>query len=153
MSITCIIKKCEESWEEEFVVGIKNKNNCSGFIKTVAQKLGILLPPMQADGLVDSIEKSWTKIGTGSEAAKKATEGFFVIAGLKSGQHSKKVSQGHVVIIINGPMYRAKYPKCWGGSTGSAQSKGDKSVGEVWNTVDRDNVAYYMYKQPVCINE
>ena len=146
----CIIKKCEESWEEEFVAGIKNKNNCSGFVKAVAKKLGIPLPPVQADGIIDSIEISWAKVNTGAEAAKKVAAGFFVLAGLKSNDHAKKVSQGHVVIVINGPLYRIKYPMCWGGSTGTAQSKGNKSVGEVWNTTDRDNVVYYVYKQQAC---
>ena len=150
MSISCIIKKCEQSWDEEFIAGVKNNNNCSGFIKSVAKKLDISLPQLQADGIMDAVEKSWTKIATGAEAAKKAAAGFFVVAGLNSKKHSKSVSQGHVVIVIDGPLYRAAYPKCWGGSTGSAQSKGDKSVGEVWNTVDRNNVVYYVYKHQIC---
>lgn len=147
---SCIIKKCEESWDEEFLAGIKNKNNCSGFVKSVAKKLDVLLPLVQADGIVDTIEKSWTKVNTGVEAARKAAAGFFVLAGLKSSDHAKNANQGHIVIVISGPLYRAKYPLCWGGSTGTAQSKGNKSVGEVWNTTDRDNVAYYVYKNQAC---
>ena len=100
---SCIIKKCEESWNEEFIVGIKNEKNCSGFVKSVAKKLNVPLPDAQADGIVNTIEKTWTKIGTGSEAAKKAAAGFFVLAGLKSSDHSRKVSQGHVAIVISGP--------------------------------------------------
>lgn len=149
-SDACIVKKCEESWEEEFVALIRNKNNCSGFVKSVAQKLNVPLPSVQADGIVDSISKSWTKINTGVEAANKAAAGFLVLAGLKASDHSKKASQGHIVIVISGPLYRGKYPKCWGGSTGTAQSNGNKSVGEVWNTADRDRIAYYMYRHPVC---
>lgn len=149
-SDTCIVKQCEQSWGEEFIALIKNRNNCSGFVKSVAQKLGVSLPAVNADGIVDAISKSWLKIGTGAEAANKAATGFFVLAGLKSMDHSRKASQGHVVVVIGGPLYRGKYPKCWGGSTGAAQSNGNKSVGEVWNTVDRDRVAYYMYRQPVC---
>ena len=146
----CIVKKCEESWEEQFITGTPNKKNCSGFIKSVAKKLDVPLPNVQADGIVDTIEKSWTKVSTGVEAAKKAAAGFFVLAGLKSSDHTRQVSQGHVVIVINGPLYRGKYPLCWGGSTGSAQSKGNKSVGEVWIPTDRDNVAYYVYRHQVC---
>ena len=41
------------------------------------------------------------------------------------------------------------YPKCWGGSTGGFTCKGDKSVGEVWNKLDRDSVVYYAFN-PVC---
>lgn len=149
-SDSCIVKKCEESWDEKFIASITNSKNCSGFVKSVAQKLGVPLPNVQADGIVDTIEKSWTKAKTGAEAAKKSSEGFFVLAGLKSSDQTRQGSQGHVAIIINGPLYRGKYPLCWGGSTGTAQSKGNKSVGEVWPVTDRDKVAYYMYKNQVC---
>lgn len=146
----CIVKACERSWEEEFIALIRNKNDCSGFVKSVAQKLGVSLPAVNADGIVDAISKSWSKLGTGADAANKAAAGHLVLAGLKAMDHSKKASQGHVVIVISGPLYRGTYPKCWGGSTGAAQSNGNKSVGEVWNTVDRDRAGYYMYRQPVC---
>jgi hypothetical protein len=146
----CIIKKCEESWEEEFVVRTKNKDNCSGFVKAVAKKLNVPLPPAQADGILETVKMSWTKLNSGAEAANKAAAGFFVLAGLRSGDHTKTVSQGHVVIVINGPLYRNKYPTCWGGSTGSAQSKGNKTVGEVWSPTDRDKVTYHMHKYKVC---
>lgn len=151
LSDSCIVEECKESWDEQFVANIKNSNNCSGFVKSVANKLGVPLPQAaQADGIVDAIEVSWTKIHTGIEAAKKAAEGFLVVAGLRSGEHAKKTNQGHVVIIVSGPLYRSKYPRCWGGSTGTAQSNGNKSVGEVWSTADRDNVTYYFYRRKVC---
>ena len=51
---------------------------------------------------------------------------------------------------MSGNLYRKKYPLVWGGSTGGAQSQGDKSVGEVWNNKDRDNVVYYAYSTMVC---
>lgn len=147
---SCIIQKCQESWDEQFIPSTPNSKNCSGFVKSVAKKLDVPLPNVQADGIVDTIEKSWTKIKTGSEAAKKAGMGFLVIAGLKTTDYVKPPSQGHVAIIINGPLYRDKYPLCWGGSTGTAQSRGDKSVGLIWRPEDRDSVAYYMYKIQVC---
>lgn len=146
----CIIQKCQESWDEQFIPGTPNYKNCSGFVKSVAKKLNIPLPNVQADGIVSEVEKTWTKIKTGSEASKKAAMGFFVIAGLKSGDYQSQTNQGHVAIVINGPLYRDKYPLCWGRSTGNAQSKGNKSVGLVWRTDDRDNVAYYMYNKQVC---
>ena len=148
---SCIIQKCEESWDEQFILGTPNSKNCSGFVKSVAKKLDVALPNVQADGIVSTIEKSWTKIKTGSEAAKKSAMGFFVIAGLKSGDYQRQTNQGHVAIVINGPLYRDKYPVCWGGSTGAAQSKGNKSIGVIWLGEDRDNVGYYMYQHHVCI--
>lgn len=146
----CVVDACEASWDEEFIAGVKNKNNCSGFVKSVAKRLGVQLPAAQADGIVDSIDKTWLRIGGGTEAANKAAAGHLVLAGLRSADHSKSVTQGHVAVVISGALYRGKYPTCWGGSTGTAQSRGDKSVGEIWNKIDRDNVRYYAYPSPVC---
>jgi hypothetical protein len=57
---------------------------------------------------------------------------------------------GHVAIVVSGELYKQKYPVVWGGSIASAQSKGSKTVGEVWNRADRDNVAYYAYGVVAC---
>lgn len=147
----CIIKHCEASWDEEFITGTANKNNCSGFVKAVAKKLGVPLLDVNADGLVDAISQSWTKLADGSEAALKVASGVFVIAGLKAADHKPARNNGHVAIVVSGKMYRDKYPMCWGGSTGTAQSQGDKSIGEVWNRTDRDNVGYYAWSNASCI--
>lgn len=81
----CIIDKAKESWEEELIVGTKNKNNCSGFVKSVAKKLGVPLPETaNADGIVDSIASSWKKLDSGEDAARQAAAGTFVLVGLKS---------------------------------------------------------------------
>lgn len=143
-----IVDACEAVWEQEFHAGFKNSNNCSGFVKAVAKKLGVpFLQVGRADDIGDYLAKSaeWTLLATTREAASKATAGAFVVASLKSDQHSPKRSEGHVAIVVTGPLYRDKYPRCWGGSTGLAQSKGNKSTGEIWNTKDRDNVKYYGY--------
>lgn len=147
----CIIDKSKESWEEEFLRGTKNKNNCSGFVKSVANKLGIHLPATaNADGIVTHLNHNWTKLSSGVEAAQKAAIGTFVIAGLKAGDHTPARMNGHVAIVVAGPLYKNKYPRCWGGSMGGAQSQGEKSTGEVWSRADRDNVEYYAYTTPVC---
>lgn len=115
----CIVEKCEQSWEEDFLPGTKNKNNCSGFVKAVTKKLGIPLPETaNADGSLDAISKSWTKLESGVEAARKAATGVFVIAGLKAADHSSARNNGHVAIVIDGELYKSKYPICWGGSIG-----------------------------------
>jgi hypothetical protein len=147
----CIVDQCTASWEEEFLKGTKNKNNCSGFVKSVAKRLGIPVPETaNADGIVDAIRKSWKKLDSGVDAAKQAAAGYFVIAGLKAADHKPERNNGHVAIVVTGTLYREKYPVVWGGSIGGAQSKGDKSVGEVWNNKDRDSVVYYAYAQVMC---
>jgi hypothetical protein len=144
-----IIDSCKQSWEEEFIPGTQNKNNCSGFVKSVTKKLGVPLPDANADGIVDALGKSWKKLASGAEAAQQATAGTFVVAGLKAAKHTPPRNNGHVVIVVSGKLYKDKYPLCWGGSLGSAQSRGEKSTGEVWNRTDRDNVVYYAYTKPV----
>ena len=147
----CIIEKCNESWEEEFIKGIQNKNNCSGFVKSVTKKLGIPLPETEnANGIMDYVAKKWKRLESGSEAAQQAAIGVFVLAGLKGADHKPTRNNGHVAVVVSGELYGKKYPYVWGGSIGGAQSKGDKSVGEVWNSKDRDSVIYYAYTVMVC---
>jgi hypothetical protein len=154
MADTCIVDACKAAWEEKTSAGLMNKNNCSGFIKGVAQKLGVSIPMnATADGIVDHLSGgSWSKLASGADAAKQAGNGMLVVAGLKSSDHNPKRGNGHVVIVVSGNLYRNTYPMCWGGSIGTAQSRGDKSVGEVWNRTDRDSVKYYMYTKAVCGN-
>lgn len=140
----CIVDKCKEAWTEEFITGLANKDNCSGFVKAVAKKLGVpLKETANADEIVDEIDGSWTQLPSGKSAAESAALGKFVVAGLESVGHTPARGNGHVVIIVGGKLYRDKYPMCWGGSIGSAQSQGTKSVGEVWNRRDRDSVKYF----------
>lgn len=147
----CILDKAKESWEEEFIKGTQNKDNCSGFVKAVAKKLGIPLPEtVNADGIITSISGSWQKVSSGADAAQEAATGAFVIVGLKAADHTPARNNGHVAIVVSGKLYKQKYPVVWGGSTGGAQSQGDKSVGEVWNKSDRDNVVYYKYSSLAC---
>lgn len=147
----CIIDSCKTSWEEEFLKGTKNRDNCSGFVKAVAKKLGVPLPDTaNADGIVDHLDKNWKKLASGSDARLKAQTGSFVIAALKGSGHAPARNNGHVAIVVDGDLYRQKYPMLWGGSIGSAQSQGTKSVGEVWNTRDRDSVTYYVYATFAC---
>jgi hypothetical protein len=152
MSDSCIVEKCTESWDETTSAGLVNKNNCSGFLKCVAQKLGVAMPAAaNADGLIDFMKsQNWQALASGADAVKQANNGMFVVAGLKSGEHHPGRTHGHVGVVVGGAMYRGIYPKCWCGSIGGAQSAGTKSVGEIWNKKDRDSVVYYMYAQMVC---
>lgn len=147
----CIVDACKKSWESEYLKGTKNKNNCSGFVKAVAQQLGASLPATaDADGIIDALAETWQILSDGPEAARRASVGELVIAGLKSSDHTPPRNNGHVAIVVSGELYRHAYPKCWCGSIGAAQSQGEKSVGEVWNHTDRDNVTYYGYQAAVC---
>jgi len=142
----CIVDACKEAFEKSYIEGTPNKNNCSGFVKEVARKLGVPLPhTANADGIVDHLAANWAEVADGAEAARQAGTGKLVLVGLKASDHTPARNNGHVAVVVSGDLYRSKYPKVWGGSTGSAQSQGTKSVGEVWNRSDRDNVTYYAY--------
>lgn len=141
----CIVNACKNSWDKSYLAGTPNKDNCSGFVQSVAAELGVPMPRGNANAMVDGLEQSWTKLASGAEAAQKAAQGFLVIAGLKGRTY------GHVAVVISGPLYRQKYPMCWCGSIAGAvgQSQGLKSVGQVWNRTDRDRLNYYVYPRPV----
>lgn len=140
-----VVSACQKSWNDSWIQGMVNSNNCSGFFKAVARNLNIAgVPDVQADGLVDYMKASWVALKTGVEARQKVQDGYLVAAGLKAADHMPKKSNGHVVIVVDGDLYHGKYPPCWCGSIGAAQSQGDLSVGEVWNRTDRDKTSYFM---------
>ena len=150
-SDNCLLAACRHAWDGEFLKGTKNSHNCSGFAKAVALALGVPLPATaNADGLAEHLATHWQSVKDGADAARLAGTGVLVLAVLKSSEHQPARGQGHVAVVVAGPLYRERYPLVWGGSTGGAQSKGDKSVGEVWNRRDRDQVRYYQFQTPVC---
>jgi hypothetical protein len=166
-----IVTACNSAWDETWSPGVPvNSKNCSGFFKSVTKKLNIVgVPDDVADSLIDFMDKHWMCVKTGLEGVNLVRKGFFVAAGLKASEQTPKVNkdssgkvimkdgkpetvavqQGHVAVIVDGDFYRAKYPKCWCGSIGGAQSKGDLSIGEIFSTADRDKVHYFMYSAAV----
>lgn len=140
-----IVAACTDCWDKEFIKGLKNSKNCSGFVKAVAAKLGVALPQTgNADAIIDAI-KDWTQLKSGIEALREAASGKFVLVGLKAAQHKPVATNGHIAIVVTGEVYHKIYPLVWCGSIGAAQSKGVKSVGEVWKSIDRDKVVYYAH--------
>ena len=119
----CIVNACKNSWDKSYLAGTPNKDNCSGFVQSVAAELGVPMPRGNANAMVDGLEQSWTKLASGAEAAQKAAQGFLVIAGLKGRTY------GHVAVVISGPLYRQKYPMCWCGSIAGAVGQSQPEVG------------------------
>ncbi len=69
-------------------------NNCSGFFKAVAKDLGMNVPNVTADQLIDFISQGgpdWVLIGKGpqfgGQAATYAGQGYLVVALLKASEH------------------------------------------------------------------
>ena len=120
-----------------------HSGDCSGFVRAVTAELGHPVSGT-ANGIMNELASSsaWQSIDRAA-AIEAVKTGALVIAGLKSQDHNPPRNNGHVVIVVDGPLYRGTYPLVWGGSIGNAQSKGTKTVGEVWNRSDRDAVKYY----------
>lgn len=135
-----IIAECNKQFEPF-------KDNCSGFVKAVAAKFRVVLTG-QADHIVDQMQQAgWTILNNGKEAKEKADAGWLVIAGLKSKDHDPARNNGHVAIVVKGPLDTThnKYPTgYWGSSGGAAQA--NKTLNLAWNSKDRDKVKYSAMK-------
>lgn len=135
-----LVEACKNHYES-------HQANCSGFVRAVAKDLGHTLPPGNADSIMNYLPKNhWERIPDGVSAERLAAKGIFVIVGLKSKDHEKKGTRyGHVSVVAGGNLVEGKYPLVWSGSIGGpvAQSKGTKSVVNIWRRADAGNVIYY----------
>lgn len=128
-----VTAKCITEWEA-------HKSNCSGFVRAVAQQLGVSLSGL-ANNIVDQIQAApWITLGAGAgkQAAQKAAEGYLVIGGLKASGH------GHVVVVVEGELANGKYPHAYWGRLNGAGKK-DQTVNYSWNASERDQVLYAYY--------
>lgn len=129
-----IIDRCEAAFDA-------NKNDCSAFVRAVAAASGITLTG-QADNIVDQVTGAgWVQLTDGVQAASMADAGMLVIAGLKSSEHTPPRNNGHVAIVVSGPLANGKYPTGYWGSSGGASAK-NQTLNYSWNAADRDNVHY-----------
>ncbi|MBO9154142.1 hypothetical protein ACFOTA_18145 [Chitinophaga sp. GCM10012297] len=135
-----IIDTCGDKFED-------HKSDCSGFATAVAKEFGIIFAG-NADSIVTQIQGAgWTKLDNGVAAKGKADAGWFVVAGLKSSDHTPPRNNGHVAIVVSGGLAHGKYPT---GSWGTLGGEGslNKTLNYAWNTNDRDNVLYYCRQVP-----
>jgi hypothetical protein len=131
-----IINACEKHWNA-------HKNNCSGFVNAVADQLGVPLPRMQANQIIDLISTwktiSWWKVGLPMEAAAYAENGYFVLACLKDSPY------GHVAIVTSG--YKpdnGRYPRGYWGTLNSVGEK-NGTMNYSFRKTDEHKVAYFRY--------
>lgn len=122
-----VVAACQKHWDA-------NKSDCSGFIKAVADDLGVPLSG-QANHIVDFIQQNWWTLADGNEAMMWAEAGYFVIGGLKAD------GNGHVVVVVPGPLAHGKYPTAYWGSLGGEGKKAE-TINFSWTTSDRDKVVY-----------
>src|SRR5437867_8011533 len=133
-SASKVIDACEKYWDA-------NSANCSGFVKAVASSLGIILSG-QANDIVDFIkdDNGWYNVDSGSDAMLWAEAGYLVVGGLKGSDQVKPGSNGHVVIVVPGPVDRT-YPTAYWGQLGGIGRK-KTTINYAWAQTDRDKVIY-----------
>jgi len=119
---------CEEEWDG-------HKADCSGFVKAVAHRLGLLLSG-QANDIMRHLRSNWNRAAHGKDASEKAAAGWLVVAGLEARPN------GHVVVVVPGPLNRGKYPTAYWGRLGRSGSK-NQTINWSWSQSDIEMVAYY----------
>ena len=129
-----VTKACEAHWES-------HKDDCSGFAKAVANALGITLTG-QANDIVDKMGAlPWKGLDSAKAAKDQADLGYLVLGGLKA------TKNGHVVVVVSGPLNRETYPTAYWGKLGGEGRKAT-TINWAWNKTDRDKVVYAYYKEP-----
>lgn len=54
----CIVNACKNSWDKSYLAGTPNKDNCSGFVQSVAAELGVPMPRGNANAMVDGLGRA-----------------------------------------------------------------------------------------------
>ena len=141
-----IVLACEKWWPVTGPNGLPNRSDCSGFVKSVAQELGITLLG-NANDIFNSIQSApWSRLGIGDSAAHlaavAATNGMFVIGAWRNSSGGN----GHVAVIVDtnysSPTvpYRDRAIAYWGtlGSDGEKYAMHTAS----WGAAKRPQVIY-----------
>jgi hypothetical protein len=132
-----IIDACEVRWEA-------NKSDCNKFVRAVGADVGVSVVAGNADAIIDDLSANWTSVAGGAAAKAKADNGYFVIAGLKAADHTPPRLNGHVAVVVSGPLDSThnKYPTGYWGSLGGIGKK-NTTLNYSWVAEDRDNVRYF----------
>ena len=137
-----------KNWQD-----VSTRSNCSGFLRSVAADFGITGLDKVANGQIEYIMTSWESIPTAALAADEAAKGSFVVAVLRGSEHADHRDEGHVAIVLPGPLQQrgsgdtgGAYPFVWCAGGKGGQSDGTRTVGDVWRPADRNHVHYYKYK-------
>ena len=134
-----IIQSCKDAWPS-------TKDACNKFVIEVASKYGVTITGA-ANDLVDQLKGAgWKQHGyDGFAAALAAKNGRLVIAGQIGSDHVPPASDGHVAVIIDGPLAYSEYPSgYWGSTDPKLREKGGEgtTINFAWNTGSRDRVTY-----------
>ncbi len=129
-----VTKACKEKWPSF-------KDDCSGFVVAVAGELCVSLSG-QANHIVDQITGAdWTKEADGKAAKEAADQGKLVVGGLRGKELSPPEDNGHVVIVVSGPLAQDKYPTAYWGKL-NGEGKAGATVNWAFRKAVLDKVHY-----------
>lgn len=132
-----IVAACGAVWQAD---AQNCRANCSGYVKQVAARVGVYLPDLQADGIIDylSLAEGWQKLGNDAkQASHMAGQGAFVVAGLKA------AGNGHVAVVVPGWSAQGFPLGYWGSMRGAQYAGAGKSLTLSWTKPDLERVAYF----------
>ncbi|MET4233279.1 hypothetical protein ABIA85_006572 [Bradyrhizobium sp. LA6.10] len=134
-----VIDTCKAVW-------LDKKDACNYFAIEVARQLSVTLSGT-ADQIVDEIKGTgWTSIENGPAARDAATQGKFVIAGIKSGDFTEPRHEGHVAVVVAGAMNPAGWAPAgyWGSTDSNVASKGGSGapISQCFRAEDKDKIVY-----------
>lgn len=128
------------------------RTDCSGFLKNIFSSVYHITLVGRANDIILFIATNWTPVSSAVLAEQEASQGVFVVALLKGPDHVPPREEGHVAVVLPGPLQRrgvgptgGAYPLVWCGGGLGGSSDGTKTVGDVWRPVDRNKVKYYKY--------
>jgi hypothetical protein len=119
-----------------------HSGDCSGFVKAVGADVGVTITG-QANDIVDTLQAGgdWTQLADGPAAQAAAKAGKLVIGGLRGDEQTKPDANGHVVVVVDGPLNRNLYPTAyWGQLHGIGRQ--NETINWAWTEQDRDRVTY-----------
>lgn len=136
-----IRRSCERHWEAF-------KDDCSGFLKAVGAEFLEAVPPGTADAILERLrsDPAWRRLGNtpaaAAAAARRAKAGKLVFGGLKGAELNPPRRNGHVVVVVGGPLVNGRYPRAYWGVLNGTGKKGE-GVNWAFNRNDRDRVEYF----------
>jgi hypothetical protein len=88
----------------------------------------------------------WQPLANGVEAKNAADKGLFVLGALAGYEQVVKDSDGHVVVVVSGPLAHSAYPTAYWGSVAVGVAAKYQTVNYAWAKADRDRVHYACWR-------
>lgn len=136
-----------DAYSTSYRAGVPNEEDCSGFVIAAAERVGLHLPAVQADALLEYMAKNWDKLGTGDEglkaARRAAATGSFVVVGASAAELHD--TNGHVAVLLG--RSRDGWPFVYGGAkNAAARTQGDKTLNYVFRRRYHPQLRYFSPK-------